>query len=588
MTNDRKTTRLGLILLALSVSALAQQVDIRSTGAKCNGGDDAAAVQAAINATPNGGTVLITCQAGIGAAGLQLENRNNVTIQGAGGGAGFTSLAPTNNTIDVIRWSNLLLVTNCANCAVRNVVFQMNHQPVAALGLRNNQGVIVDGNQIYNVGDGAPDANNHAGPSAAIEAALNTGNQYTNNVIQHTFGWFGGAANGQSDGPRGMWIGNNGSVETKPLIAYNTITDTFHTGIAGNTDNATVTGNRIYDAGTGSANQKAGGACIKETNAASTQTFMSFNDLSFCNQGIQVENAGNITIQNNSIRGALDSGVYESARTTNLTITGNTFSNNKNGITLQGGNNWSISNNAFLDDPAQAQRVASVIRITPIWSGQPVGSIKVANNEIGTNTQAGVRIHDQGGQVSGVSINNNSILNSAGAGISINQSAPRSISNISQGGNCFSGNQGGSLTDNRGAMSAPAQSGSCPTAPSIALTSPVAGTGYAAPATVLLQASVNGNGAAITMVEYYSGATKIGQATSSPYSATWSNVAAGNYTITARATSSVGPATMSAGVPLVVGGGAAPPPAPGPAPNPTPTPGPMPTPTPGPYGPNPY
>jgi parallel beta-helix repeat protein len=543
---------LGPILLALTVPALAQQVDIKSYGARCNGSDDAAAVQATINAVPNGGTVLVSCMAGIGPAGLQLDNRSGVTILGAGGGAGFTSLAPTGNSITGISWSSLLKIASSTNCAVRNIVFEMNYQPVAAIGLNYNTGVIVDSNQIYNVGNGVPNSGDHAGPSAAIEAALNTSNQYTNNLIQHTIGWYGGPANGQSDGPRGMWIGNTGATETQPLIANNVITDTFHTGLATHTDNATVSGNSVSNAGTGPAYSKAGGACIKETNVASVQTVIANNDFSFCAQGVQVENAGNITIQNNSIHGVLGSGVYESGPTVNLTITGNTFTDNANGIAIQGATNWTIAGNSFVDDPSQTPQVGNAIEISATWVGQPVSAIAVANNNIAGNQYGGVHILDQGGTVNGVSIANNSIYNSLSAGIWIQQAAAGAIANVSESGDCFSGNAGGAIQDNRGLLRSPPQSSSCPAAPSIALTSPVAGASYAAPATVLLEASANGNGAAITLVEYYSGANKIGQATASPYSFTWSNVGPGNYTITARATSAVGQAATSAAVPLTV------------------------------------
>ncbi len=542
------------LLAALSAPALAQQVDIRSYGAKCNGSDDSAAVQATINAVPNGGTVLISCQAGIGAAGLQLIDRSNVTILGGGNGDGFASLAPTRNAITGISWSNLLLIVRSTNCAVRNVVFQMNYQPVAALGLNYNTGVIVDSNQIYNIGDGVPDSARHAGPSAAIEATLNTNDQYTNNLVQHAIGWYGGPANGQSDGPRGMWIGNAGSVETTPLIANNTIKDTFHTGLATTTENSTITGNSVYNSGSGWTNQKAGGACIKETNVASVQTTIANNNFSFCDQGVQLEDAGNITIQNNTIEGVLDSGVYESGPTNNVTITGNTFSNDKTGVAAQGGSNWTISNNSFVYDPGQSQRPGDAVRITAS-PGQPVGAVTVENNDIGANLDGGVHVYDKGGQVAGpISITNNSITNSASAGIEIQQSAVGSVKNISQSGNCFSGNASGAIKDSRGALASPQQSPSCPGAPSVTLSSPVTGKSYSASATVLLEAGADGNGAAIRLVEYFAGTTKICQATASPYSCTWSNVAPGSYQITAQATSDMGPPTVSAAVPLVVEG----------------------------------
>ncbi len=563
-------SRGGWFLLALCASvfpASAQQVDIRSYGAKCNGGDDAAAVQAAINAAPNGGTVLVSCQAAIGSAGLKLEGRSNLTILGSGSGAGFKSLAPTGNTIVGISWSSLLRIRNCTKCAVRNLEFQMNYQPAAAMGLNYNTETIIDGNKIYNVGNGKPDAQNHAGPSAAIEAALNTSNKYTNNLVQHTIGWYGGSANGQSDGPRGMWIGNNGNPEKSPLIANNTIIDTFHTGIAINTDNGTITGNRVYNSGTTGKNQKCGGACIKETNVASVQTTIANNDLEFCGQGVQLETAGNITIQNNVIHGVVDSGIYGFAN--NVKVIGNTFRDNPNGVSDLGGDNWTYTDNTFSDDPAVSTLVSNSLRMLAIYSDKPIGRRTLSNNNIGTNRDGGIHIYDQGGKVNGpVSMTNNRITNGGHAGIMIEQNSGGAINNISQSGNCFAANAGGAIKDTRGMISSPSQSSSCANAPSVTLTSPVGGTPYVEPATILLQSSASGNGTSIAKVEYFAGTTKIGEATASPYSYTYSNVAAGNYVLTAKATSSTGPSATSNSVTIAVSGSTPEPPPPPPPPPP--------------------
>ncbi|MCA1628230.1 MAG: fibronectin type III domain-containing protein, partial [Acidobacteria bacterium] len=53
-------------------------------------------------------------------------------------------------------------------------------------------------------------------------------------------------------------------------------------------------------------------------------------------------------------------------------------------------------------------------------------------------------------------------------------------------------------------------------------------------------------------VEFFQGSAKLGEDTSAPYSYTWSNVAAGNYTLTARATDSGGAATTSSAVDITV------------------------------------
>jgi hypothetical protein len=71
-------------------------------------------------------------------------------------------------------------------------------------------------------------------------------------------------------------------------------------------------------------------------------------------------------------------------------------------------------------------------------------------------------------------------------------------------------------------------------APVVALTSPSAGANYTAPATINLAASVTANGHTITKVQFYNGATLLGEDTTSPYSYTWNSVAAGSYSIMAQ------------------------------------------------------
>ena len=80
------------------------------------------------------------------------------------------------------------------------------------------------------------------------------------------------------------------------------------------------------------------------------------------------------------------------------------------------------------------------------------------------------------------------------------------------------------------------------TAPTVSLSAPVTGALYGAPASVLLEAtaSASSSGRSIARVEFYAGADLIGSASSAPYSFTWSNVPAGSYSFTARATDNLG------------------------------------------------
>ncbi|SDG04231.1 glycosyl hydrolase family 18 protein [Chitinophaga filiformis] len=92
-------------------------------------------------------------------------------------------------------------------------------------------------------------------------------------------------------------------------------------------------------------------------------------------------------------------------------------------------------------------------------------------------------------------------------------------------------------------------------APAVSITSPAGGATFTAPATVTIQASASDADGTVTKVEFFNGSTKLGEATASPYSYTWSNVAAGSYSITAKATDNGNGSTTSGAVTITVGGG---------------------------------
>lgn len=89
-------------------------------------------------------------------------------------------------------------------------------------------------------------------------------------------------------------------------------------------------------------------------------------------------------------------------------------------------------------------------------------------------------------------------------------------------------------------------------APTVSLTSPTSGATFTAPASITVSANAADSDGSIAKVEFFAGSTKIGEDTTSPYSITWSNVAAGSYTLTARATDNAGAATTSAAVSVTV------------------------------------
>jgi len=91
-------------------------------------------------------------------------------------------------------------------------------------------------------------------------------------------------------------------------------------------------------------------------------------------------------------------------------------------------------------------------------------------------------------------------------------------------------------------------------APTVSLTAPASGASYTAPASVSITASAADADGSITKVEFYNGSTLLGTSTASPYSYSWTSVAAGTYSLTAKATDNGGAATTSSAVSITVSG----------------------------------
>jgi regulation of enolase protein 1 (concanavalin A-like superfamily) len=100
------------------------------------------------------------------------------------------------------------------------------------------------------------------------------------------------------------------------------------------------------------------------------------------------------------------------------------------------------------------------------------------------------------------------------------------------------------VTDSLGgtATSSPVVVSVTPTAlPTVMITAPANGASFSSPATIPITATATaGTGAVVSLVEFYAGTTLVGTATTSPYSVTWNNVAAGSYSLTAKVTDTLG------------------------------------------------
>ena len=91
--------------------------------------------------------------------------------------------------------------------------------------------------------------------------------------------------------------------------------------------------------------------------------------------------------------------------------------------------------------------------------------------------------------------------------------------------------------------------------PTTSITSPVNGAGFTAGSNITITANASDTDGTISKVEFFQGATKLGEDLSFPYSYTWNNVSAGNFNLTSVATDNQGATGTSSVVSISVNSG---------------------------------
>ena len=89
-------------------------------------------------------------------------------------------------------------------------------------------------------------------------------------------------------------------------------------------------------------------------------------------------------------------------------------------------------------------------------------------------------------------------------------------------------------------------------APTVSIASPGSGASFAAPATLAITATAADADGTVVRVDFYQGTTLLGSRTVAPFAFTWSGVAAGSYSLTAKATDNAGASKTSAAVSITV------------------------------------
>ena len=92
--------------------------------------------------------------------------------------------------------------------------------------------------------------------------------------------------------------------------------------------------------------------------------------------------------------------------------------------------------------------------------------------------------------------------------------------------------------------------------PTVSITNPIAGQSFTAPASLTITAAASDSDGTIARVDFYAGTQLVASDTTSPYQAAWSNVAAGNYSLTAVARDNLGGTRTSGAVAVSITAGA--------------------------------
>lgn len=112
------------------------------------------------------------------------------------------------------------------------------------------------------------------------------------------------------------------------------------------------------------------------------------------------------------------------------------------------------------------------------------------------------------------------------------------------------------VTDNAGATATDDMlvtvNGAANVPPTVSLTTPANNATFTAPASITISASASDSDGTISKVEFYNGTTLLGTAAVAPYTFSWTNVAAGTYTLSAKATDNSGATTTSSTISVTV------------------------------------
>jgi parallel beta-helix repeat protein len=382
---------------------LRETVSVKDFGATGDGTtNDAAAIQAAIDAAGNNATVVFPAGTYcVGSAGLAITSKTGVTLLGQGAKIKLTAISSL--TISGFGATSIKFAS-CTRSGIRGIEVDGNSIATHGIGLSACTDCFIDGVTIYSCGSAG----------MIISAGGGLRNRFINNTVYSAIGT-----------SRGMWLGNVNStdMESDIFVSGNTVRNNPASGIV-----VSAVGGRVI-ANHSRTNEGAGIVLPGANGYSSKNLTISGN---YC-----VDNLFH-GIQSDVIR------TTDADLTADITVTGNVCSSHNrgtgSGIYAINCQRWTVSNNVCNDN-----------KIAGIQLDDRARNITVVGNTCGDTRSGGSRTQDIGIRCNaqavsnyGVSITGNTCSNNISNGISISTVTPYTLTNVAINGNtCYANSSSG-------------------------------------------------------------------------------------------------------------------------------------------------
>lgn len=401
-------------------------VNVKDFGATGDGvTDDAAAIQAAIDA--NDGKMLFFPSGTylIGAAGLNVTSKTGMVLFGSGT-IKTGDAAGVGNKAHTLGPSGLLFASS-TRCGVTGLKFDVNAKAQGGVGFKDCVDCFIDGCEVTG----------SAGGSGQIVSAGSTRTRVSNNKV-HT----------STAATRGIWLGNVSAAEMDDdiLVTGNHVYGNDATAIVCTSVGGSVIGNRCYtNQGSGIIFPGANGYAAKNISASGNyctgNLFHGFQaDVTYTTDA---DLATGITISGNVCNENKGSGIY-AAYTSGWSITGNICNDNNTDASGSGHGIGIVEINRFLSVTGNVcndtKGSASNTQTSGISVTATIGDVSVVTicgNTCNGNVSSGVFVQPNPGRtITQCSISGNSCTDNDIAGIYLAQTDANSLTGIVVGNTC--------------------------------------------------------------------------------------------------------------------------------------------------------